>query len=82
LLRIARDQLASGDARACVSTASRAIDLGGGATAYLLEGDCYMRLGDSEHAGKAYERFCRAMPRHPAVQRVAAIVEGTGGHCD
>jgi serine/threonine-protein kinase len=82
LLRTARQELQSGDARACVSTASRALERGGGAAAYLLEGDCYLQLGDSEHAGKAYERFCRAMPTHPAVVRVLPIVEAAGGRCD
>ncbi len=82
LIRSARERQRSGDMEGCIELGLRAIDLGAGPTAQLLLGDCYLASGQTDRAGKAYERFCRAMPSHPAVLRVMDVVASTGGRCE
>ena len=82
LMRDARDALRNGDPRACITLVERAMEAGASSAALRLRGDCLARAGDREAALRAYERFCRLAPDHPAISEVRATVESLGGQCN
>ena len=81
LMRDARAALRNGDPRACITLVERAMEAGASSAALRLRGDCLARAGDSAGALRAYERFCRLAPDHPAISEVRATVESMGGQC-
>jgi hypothetical protein len=81
MLREARAALARGDTSRCLELVDRALESGGGSTALRLQGDCYLRANNRSEAVKAYERFCRLAPDHPAIEEVRRLTESLGGRC-
>jgi hypothetical protein len=81
LIAEARAALLRGNARECLETVDRALSGGGGSTALRLQGDCHLRDGNRIEAAKAYQRFCRLAPDHPAIGEVRNLVESLGGAC-
>jgi hypothetical protein len=80
-LREATRALQSGDPGRCIEILDEAIGQGAPAIAVRRRADCLEAAGQRDAAVRTYQRFCRLVPDHPAIDEVRTILEGWGQTC-